>query len=247
MFKIFKLVYRITALAVILSIFLLLPGQNMKKHIPILIYHGVDEKPFGAEKYFVHPSEFEKQMKYLHDNHYTPLWFSDVKDYEKCSNPVMITFDDGYDNNYYKAYPILKKYNMKATIFMVAGDIDFPNYLSTKEILQMSDIISFQSHTFSHPDLTTLSDADKTRELVKSKKILERVTKKPIIALSYPYGLFNSKVVKIASQYYNFCVTTNKGYFIYDDSDRYRLGRLYVLRSEDMNAFVKKVKVAQDP
>lgn len=220
---------------------IILPAQNGGKGVPILLYHGVNDSTFGMEELFVRPAEFEMQMKYLHDNRYTPITFEEIEQHEKFSKPVIITFDDGNTDNFQYAYPVLKKYNMKATIFMIAGYIDHPEYLSARQMQQMSDIISFQSHTFSHSRLSLLPDEKKREEFVKSKEMIEKNTQKPVIALSYPYGDFDPQVGKIASDHFDFCVTTKKGFYSSLD-DRHRIRRLSVLRLEGLESFIRKLK-----
>ena len=78
--------------------------------VPVFMYHAVSDDVWGVEHLFVSPSEMEKQLAFLQENGYSTIWFEDLEhvgDYEK---PVILTFDDGYDDNYSELYPLLQKY-----------------------------------------------------------------------------------------------------------------------------------------
>ena len=81
---------------------------------------------WGEEHLFVRPAELEQQLQYLSENGYETIFFEDLAHLERYEKPVILTFDDGYDDNYTLLLPLLQKYHMKATIFMIAGDIGGP-------------------------------------------------------------------------------------------------------------------------
>ena len=107
--------------------------KQISNSIPILMYHSISVNPRNT--LLVEPNKFEDEIKYLHDANYHTLSFKDLEDW-KVGNPiavkpVLITFDDGYKDNYTNAYPILKKYNMKGTVFLVSSFVgDNNNHLS---------------------------------------------------------------------------------------------------------------------
>lgn len=134
------------------------------KNVPIITYHSLVTNPSSNSE--ISPEMFEKQIKALKDNGYTGVMFEQLVDYvyygeELPNKPVCITFDDGYLNNYEIAYPILKKYDMKATIFVIGSsvgsltnykDTEYPitphfTYEQAKEMID-TGIISVQSHTY---------------------------------------------------------------------------------------------------
>ena len=216
-------------------------GSAVKRGIPVLMYHAVGDDTFGDQELFIRPSEFYKQMKYLADNGYTPITFEDAGDYYKYKKPVMITFDDGYRDVYFNAYPVLKKFNFKATNFLITGSINDAAFLTTKQIKEMSDITSFQSHTVTHPELDKLNPVAIEKECSESKHAIEGITGKPVFVLAYPHGTYNKNVIDIASKYYKYCVTTKKG--LYEESDDvHAIDRIYVVRTETLQDFIKKVK-----
>ncbi len=203
---------------------------------PVLMYHAVDDHIDGSEELFVSPAEFYKQMKYLHEQKYTTLTFNDIDDYHKYKNPILITFDDGYKDLYQYAFPILKEFNFKATVFLITGYVDHPGYLSQKEISEMSGVFSFESHTVSHPQLDQMTDAQVEKECKESKAMIEKITHKPVNALSYPYGRYNKNVLAIAEKYYKYCVTTNYGNYKTGDK-RYEIKRINVARSDTIDTY----------
>jgi peptidoglycan/xylan/chitin deacetylase (PgdA/CDA1 family) len=233
--------------------------------IPILAYHSVSETPWSADDYlFVRPAEMEEQLKYLADNGYDSVTFEDLENNGEFAKPVMLTFDDGYRDNYDALFPLLKKYNIKATIFVISGtvrdataarddgagqddgamqnDADAPDrrYLSAAEIREMSEsgLVSIQSHTAGHYDLTALDGAALESEMAESKRVIESITGKPVIALCYPNGSYNRTVRTAAALYYDYAVTLKSGKLI-GGSDKLALKRRMVERGAGMDTFIK--------
>ncbi len=209
--------------------------------MPLLLYHAIDDHIFGQKELFVSPGEFEKQMKYLYDQGYTTLTFSNIHDAYQYKKPILITFDDGYRDVYQYAYPILKKFHLKATVFLVAGLVDNPEFITRKEIREMSDVFSFESHTLNHPKLDSLNRLKIEEECKKSKEIIEGITGKTVNALSFPYGRYNKDTLDIAKKYYKYGVTTNFGTFRSNDS-KYEIKRIYITLLDTMEAFKKKIQ-----
>ncbi|RKO61751.1 polysaccharide deacetylase family protein [Caldibacillus debilis] len=211
--------------------------------VPILMYHCVDNyKGSGLKELYVTPKNFEAQMKYLKSAGFTPITFEDLPHINRIKKPVLITFDDGYKNNM-NAYNILKSlkspsFKPKATIFIIGKKIDTKNGLSKKELKLISDsgIISVQSHTESHNDLRYVKNYKK--ELGDIKKELEKITGKKVIALAYPSGRYNSKVIAEAKKYYQYAVTTKPG-IANTASSHFEMKRLRVSYSTSLSEFKK--------
>lgn len=208
--------------------------------LPVLMYHAVDDKVFGDKDLFVSTQAFDEQMKYLHDNGYTTIDFNDIKNYKKFQKPILITFDDGYENNYTNAYPVLKKYGLKATIFVITGFIGRNEFLTADQIKQMSDVISFQSHTVSHIKLSKADKGTVEKELSESKSTIEKLTGRPVIAVSYPYGAYNTGVVNIAKKYYKIGISTNFGYY-FPISEIYEIKRIAVDPLDTIQDFAERI------
>ena len=203
------------ATVIYLCLFILfLPSQIFaQRKVPILIYHSIDEyKGNGTKDLYVTPENFEKQMMYLRDQGYTLLTFDRWQDISQVNKPIFITFDDGYKNNL-NAFETFRKLENKqfkptGTFFVISDFIGRSNRLTKSDLKMMSDsgLISIQSHTATHPDLTKIKNYD--NELKGSKDKIQQITGKPVIALAYPYGNFNDKVVAETKKYYSFGLTT---------------------------------------
>ena len=130
----------------------------MPKGIPVLEYHMIDEAPAEEEKvYAVPPEEFRAQLDYLQQEGYTAITMLDYAKARKGkfdlpAKPIVLTFDDGYEDNYTTMLPILEEHGMKATVYMVTNDIGRPEYLSWNQLRDMQDRgIEIGSHTAKSP------------------------------------------------------------------------------------------------
>lgn len=182
--------------------------------LPILMYHSISE----GNSLRVPKEEFRQHMKWLHDHGYytmTPeeaylMLTEDKEPREKC---VLITFDDGYTDNVKAAYPILKKYKMKATIFMIGNFIGHKNHLTEKQMKEMAAHgISIQSHTMNHLELNGLTPQQQRREMKDSKRLFDQMFGQRTSMISYPVGRYNKETLKAAAASgYRMAVTTEPG------------------------------------
>ncbi|MBS4175116.1 polysaccharide deacetylase family protein [Bacillus sp. FJAT-49736] len=224
---------------------LFLPKQAFAaSQVPILVYHSIDEYTgHGSKELYVTPQNFEKQITFLRDHGYTLLTFERWKDMHRYSKPIFITLDDGYKNNLnaFKTFQKLKteQFRPTATFFVISDFIGRSNRLSKSDLKMLADtgIVSVQSHTATHPDLTKVSDYHD--ELAGSKEKIEGITGKEVIALSYPYGSYNVKVIEETKKYYKFGITTipekysEKGL----KNELYFLPRIYIKYSTTLDEF----------
>jgi hypothetical protein len=206
--------------------------------VPIFMYHAVSNDLWGIASLFVKPERMEEQLKYLTENGYDTIFFEDlyhIGDYDK---PVILTFDDGYEDNYTELFPLLQKYNAKATVFVITGSVGTDHYLSSEQIEEManSGLVSIQSHTVSHPDLDTLSLEDQREELEKSKAQIARLSKREPYVLCYPTGKYNSNTLKIIGESYQFGIKM-KGNLCTTGGSPFELNRYYISRNTSTSAF----------
>jgi peptidoglycan/xylan/chitin deacetylase (PgdA/CDA1 family) len=216
--------------------------------VPVLYYHLVDDQfsvgghqsPYTSM--FVSPGEFEKQMRYLQSNGYTVIPLAEIENAAQYTKPVVITFDDGYEDNYTNAYPILKEYKFPATVFLISSFIGKPGYLNRDEIMKMGDLVSFQSHTVTHRSLNRLSAGEQDYELSASQQAIAALTGKEVFALAYPNGDYDRQTIEIAKRYYKYAFIKIPGGIYHTGDDPYQIKRLYMSRFMSLDDFIKKIQ-----
>lgn len=209
---------------------------NSKYVIPIAMYHYVKPDAKKKEVLVVSPETFDKQMSFLSRHKYNVINLDEVADLINNKKKVppktlSINFDDGYEDNFVYAFPILQKYKIKATIFLIVDFIGKQGYLNWDQIQKMHDsgLIVFGSHTMTHPFLETLkTDEELQQEIKKSKLYLEEKLKDNVYALAYPCGRFTDRVKAfVKDSGYKAAVATNPGKKC-KDNDVYALKRLRI-------------------
>jgi len=226
------------------------PSQTYAdQKIPILIYHSIDDfHGHGAIDLYVSPKNFEEQMTYLRNHGFTLLSFEQWKERSKVKKPIFITFDDGYKNNL-NAFTIFQKlksdrFKPIGTIFAISEFIGRTNRLSETDLKKMveSGMFSIQSHTATHPDLMKVKDYE--YELKMSKEKIQQITGKPVIALAYPYSLYNKKVVEETKKYYSFGLTTIPKLYTGQSipNELFLLPRIYIKYSTTLEEFANIVE-----
>ena len=211
--------------------------------VPVLMYHAVSDDLWGFEELFVSPSDMEQQLAYLTENGYDPIFFEDLPDLENYDKPVILTFDDGYLDNYTQLYPLLEKYNAKATIFVITSAMGVSQRSMTREqVKELSDsgLVSIQSHTVNHPELSSLDEAQQLTEIRDSKLEVARMTGREPHVLCYPSGERNETTKELTAQYYNFGIDMNGGLYTTGD-DPMTVSRYYVSRYTTLDEFAAMV------
>jgi len=213
----------------------------------VLNYHQIANNftPLSVPPYL-----FDEQMAYLKDNGYTSITPEELYagingELELPERPVLITFDDGYLDNYQNALPIIRKYSMRATVFVVPGFTDvIPNYLTWDQIREMEkNGFTIQSHTLNHRALEELPDDEIRAELLNSKLLLEKNLGHPVEFLAYPTGTYNLHIAGIAKDVGYKAAFTIK----YGNDDRgsnvYALERIPIFQTENtMRDFYERIE-----
>lgn len=211
---------------------------STKSYPTVLTYHAIEEKlpeetSEENEYLFVRPADLEEQLQLLTRKGYE---FCFASQYEITNKKqVILTLDDGYEDNYTNLFPLLKKYRAKATISVVTGSIGQPGHLAADQIREMSDsgLVEFASHTVTHPHLTSLDDAALDQELQASKRALEEITGKDVQVIAYPYSDYDQRVCTAAAKYYRFgYIDWPKNYYA-----QYEIGRTPVHRDITIEQF----------
>ena len=212
-------------------------------HVPTLMYHAVGDDLWGYWDLFVSPAEMEAQLQYLTENGFTTIHFSDLQYIDRIEKPVLLTFDDGYVDNYQNLFPLLQKYNCKATIFVITGSLGSNEHSMTwEQAKEMADsgLVSIQSHTVTHPDLDLLTAEAQTEELLQSKlAILRNVGREPYV-ISYPTGRYNADTLPIAETLYDFGLKMN-GQDYFTGQNPMEINRWYVPRGLALGTFADMV------
>lgn len=204
-----KLLYYLLFFLVI-SFFFPLKVDAANPKVPILLYHFIGNNPnpkdLARNDLSVSPDKFEAQMEYLSRNGYTPISLDTLygifnNQTTSPNKPVVLTFDDGYIDFYYNAFPILRRFNFNAVVFIPTGLIGKSYYMNWDQIkeIKSSGLVTFEGHSVNHTNLNALSYQQALRELIESKKILEGQTGYPVNFVAYPYGA-SSKNVQAAAK-----------------------------------------------
>jgi peptidoglycan/xylan/chitin deacetylase (PgdA/CDA1 family) len=177
--------------------------------VPILMYHYVSVPPPDADKYrldlSVTPAALDAQIEYLALEGYTPIRVSDLTDYflngtPLPPKPIVLTFDDGYLDNYENAFPILKKYKFVATFFVITQFIEDgkPGYMSWNQLEEMAiEGMEIGSHTLDHPDLKGKSRAAQMNQIAGSKRMIESRIGTPVKSFCYPAGKYDGVTIDV--------------------------------------------------
>ncbi|MDR0930980.1 MAG: polysaccharide deacetylase family protein [Clostridiales bacterium] len=203
-----------TSILVIISIIIVFTptkvGTTADVRVPIILYHNITED-YNASEALVNitPAEFETHIITLIESGYNPIDFDEYYDFVTNgkvlpNKPVIITFDDGYLSNYTYAFPILKKHNVKATIFAVTDTIgrsegvNFAHFTwEQAREMEASGIIDIESHSDSHANLGEMSINDVQREFRRSKYLIEKNLNKDCNVFAFPYGGYSSEVQEL--------------------------------------------------
>lgn len=230
----------------------------------ILLYHRIADVKDDPHLLTVSVRNFNDQIDWLSRNFQViPLLklVSQIKSNALNSKAVCITFDDGYADNFYNALPILKKYEVPATIFVTSGMIGkkIPFYWDTNtnktsrgralnkiELIKLAKepLIEIGSHTITHPNLSALSIIDQEKEITESNKKLEITIGQKINGFSYPFGTrkdFNKKTVELVKiTGYSYACANFQGQAT-KFSNPYSLPR-YIVRNWPIQIFKHKIE-----
>ncbi len=173
----------------------------------ILMYHHIDNK---NKRLSVRPENLDAQIKYLIDNGYKFIKLSEAfRTFASSSTStypydktVVLTFDDGYRDFYLNAYPVLKKYNVPAGLYVINQDIGKRGNVTWEMIKQLHNdgLVEIGVHTVNHLPLGKLRPGSAYYQMARSRELLEAGLKDKIDTIIYPFGSFNENVKKQAKQ-----------------------------------------------
>lgn len=224
----------LTALCGIVFFLLIHPRKTIA---PILLYHSISRPEENPGIPAISKELFSRQMEYLQNSHYEPVHLKTLIDTFKSGKPVpsnwvVLTFDDGFKDFYSTAYPVLKKYGFKATLFVAPGLIGkFDKYLTWEQLRVISEdgLIEIGSHALMHSPLICLSPEEAGKRIRISKSILEERLGKSVSVFAYPYGALNYDIRKMVEESgYSGAAGTVYPRGQFKIKDPYNLRRVYV-------------------
>lgn len=204
--------------------------------VPILMYHYVeyvrDKGDTIRQSLSLTPYTFEEEVKTLVDAGYTFMTNAELSDALSGRiplpvKPVVLTFDDGYRDFYTDVYPILKKYHVKATVYIISGFLDYPNNMDGWQVRELAHagLVEIGAHTVNHAWLKGMQRKELTYEVNQSKKTLEELTGKRVVSFAYPYGVFDVAAIReLADAGYTSAVSNIPGV------DQYQTHRYFLYR-----------------
>jgi peptidoglycan/xylan/chitin deacetylase (PgdA/CDA1 family) len=214
--------------------------------VPILMYHHIGNPAghAGNNEFYVAPAAFEAQMAYLDENGFTPVSLEQVLaalqgEAPLPPQPVAVTFDDGNQDNYDQALPVLEKHHLTATFLIVTGWVGKPGRLTWDEIAAMQRAgMHFGAHTVSHPYLPTLPLAMATEEITQSKTDLEAHLGQSVSVFAYPYGRTDLAVTRLVQRAgFGVALGTSPYRLEHTQADRFFLTRFGVYSWTSLTSF----------
>jgi peptidoglycan/xylan/chitin deacetylase (PgdA/CDA1 family) len=172
------------------------------------------------------PAVLANQLEELKKAGYQSYFVEDIPDFidgkrTLVDKGIVLTFDDGYEDFYTNAFPVLKKYGFKSTLYVISNFVGRKGFLNQTELkdIASSGIVEIGDHTLTHPDLRHISRAKATKEIVQSKADLEKLLNIKIHTFAYPGGGLNSDVVDIVkTASFDAAVSTKPGVYLSDDN-----------------------------
>ena len=219
--------------------------------VPVLMYHRVDPQlsahdPITVSLTVMTPA-FETQLRLLRAAGYESAQLATVLDAldHRASlgeRQVILTFDDGYEDNYTVVFPLLRKYGFTATFFVVTSVVGTRDHLTASQIREMAGAgMDIESHGVHHIDFSVLAPEVARRELVESRKKIEGWTGRPVAFFAYPAGRYNEALERLLEALgYRGALTTRYG-FVTADSRPFALGRVRITHDDTPGSFTHKL------
>lgn len=235
------------------------PEGESAERLPILMYHYLSIPPDNADIYrqdlSVTPENFRQQLTYLRDNGFTTIDLYDLalalaNQIQLPPKPIILTFDDGYVDNYHNAFPILQQFGMKAVFFIITNPIEQGDgqYMTWEMVREMQLAgMSIELHSQTHPDLTLLTHSDKVWEIKAAQQLIyERVGHYPLF-LAYPGGRYDEAVLGVVREADLWGAVTTTWGAQHHYERRYELKRMRMRLTTTMPIFASIVNLEESP
>lgn len=225
------------------------PGRFLP--VPILMYHEIAQPPETASRLAVSPGALAAQLAYLHSEGYTTVTAAELSAAlagrgELPGRPVVLTFDDGYEDFHSRGMPLLDRYGFTATVFVTTGWLRdaAPRRRRPGRMLSWSQLaevaragIEVAAHSHLHPQLDQLPPTRLREELRVSKALLEDKLGSPVAGLAYPFGYSNSRVRHAVRELGHGYACAVGNTLMSDEPDLFALPRLTIRQSTGMPRF----------
>ena len=230
--------------------------------IPVLMYHRVPDAPIATKhRTFVTKGNFEKQLQFFTRRGLQSITFQDYLAFstgvkplsEFPQKPFILTFDDGYLDNFHNMLPLTQKYGYKGVLFLLGDFSASGNFWDIGEDIEANRIMTTEqkkafvdrgweigAHTLTHPHLTRLSDAEVLHELVESRDRIEHELQTKVVSFAYPFGTYDDRVKDLVKQAgFEFGIATDTGGVTIED-DRFAVFRVNMFPEESTFNLFKK-------
>jgi peptidoglycan/xylan/chitin deacetylase (PgdA/CDA1 family)/glycosyltransferase involved in cell wall biosynthesis len=239
--------------------------ETLRREMPVIMYHRfIDhESEKGVHGTWMPIAMFEKHLRLMKWLGYETLTFRDLADkgfihrLQYGKKYLMITADDGYQDNLTRMLPLLEKYGYKAVVYVVTGegynrwDVEHPTNPDTKVSLMSGDQVKalaasghveIGGHTLTHPRLSQLTPEQQIHEIQENKRQLEALLGHPLLSFAYPYGDMNDSAKEQAiAAGYRFAVATNSGPKTMHQ-DPFQIRRIAIFPRTDVFGLWRKIR-----
>lgn len=232
-------------------------ASSKVKQIPILMYHSISEYTTPKFRQFVVPPHlFSEHMAYLYQNMYTPITVTQFisarirNDGILSGKPVIITFDDGFEDFYINALPVLVQYNFVATLYIATGFANGTSSWLEREGEARRPMLTWQqlceinalgiecgAHSHSHAQLDVLPAIMAKKEIEQSKNIIEDHLGREVTSFAYPYGYQTALLRQLVQDAGCTSACAVKHTMSSENDNPFALARLIVSAGTHINAF----------
>jgi peptidoglycan/xylan/chitin deacetylase (PgdA/CDA1 family) len=234
------------------------PARVETARVPILLYHHIQDLPSDASdslrRWTLTPDQFVEHMEWVAQQGFDVITMAQMNEHLKHgtplpAHPIILTFDDGWKDNYTAVLPILRKYRFPATFFITTESVGHSAFVTWEELKVMSEAgMDIQAHSVTHPHLTKLKDAAVRREIEDSKKAIESPLGTAVVVFAYPFGSYSEKIISMVKDagYESATIVSgsNLGY-LYREDRSYTLSRIAIegdMTLEDLAQNVEDMK-----
>lgn len=231
--------------------FVTAPAPGGEANVPILMYHHIADLPMDATEtqttWTVAPKNFDSQMQWLARNGYRSIAMAQLIAHLKNrqnlpAKPIIISFDDGWEDQYSTAFPLLTKYGLSGTFFVYTHPLDHTEYMTWAQVQELVAAgMDIQSHSLTHPHLRAIAPEAAFKEIAESKMTLEKRLGKPVVTFCYPFGEYNHAIIEMVKRAgYESAVTLASGYRQRAD-ELYTLHRIRVSYHDSLDDLIKRL------